>query len=178
VDPTQPTKHWKISTQSDLTHGSIQPMDNCGFAYVNSSVVVKTFVKWLGTNTELDLVYTWTCVLSSFETFFLEVITLANCYSVCFVCVFTLAFSEYEALLLLCIFYPRDAMLARVLAMAMCPSVCPWSQSFYRNGWTNWAGVWHPSYTVLSWVWLSPKIRVLPSGTLSQTPDLENIVSV
>jgi len=31
VDPTQPTKNWKISTQPNPTHGSTQPMDNSGF---------------------------------------------------------------------------------------------------------------------------------------------------
>ena len=38
-------------------------------------------------------------------------------------------------------FYPRDAMLARVLAMTLCPSafVCQTSV-FYRNGRTNRAG--------------------------------------
>jgi len=28
VDPTQPTKNWKISTQRNPTHRSTQPMDN------------------------------------------------------------------------------------------------------------------------------------------------------
>jgi len=28
VDPTQPTKNWKISIQLNPTHGSTQPMEN------------------------------------------------------------------------------------------------------------------------------------------------------
>ena len=28
VDPTQPTKNWKISIQPNPTHGSTQPMEN------------------------------------------------------------------------------------------------------------------------------------------------------
>jgi len=44
-------------------------------------------------------------------------------------------------------FYPRDAMLARVLAMALCLSVCVCRKSvFYRNGWTIWPGFWHGSF--------------------------------
>ena len=31
VDPTQPAKNWKISTQLDPTHGSTRPMDNSGW---------------------------------------------------------------------------------------------------------------------------------------------------
>jgi len=54
-------------------------------------------------------------------------------------------------------FYPRDAMLARVLVMTLCPclSVCVCQKSvFYRNSWMNRAGFgrgasFHLSYTVL-----------------------------
>jgi len=81
-------------------------------------------------------------------------------------------------------FYSRDATLARLLTMpvSVCLSVCHKS-AFYRNGWTNRAGFWtgaffHPAYTVLQEIRLSPKIRAFPSGTLSKTPDFENLPSV
>ena len=82
-------------------------------------------------------------------------------------------------------FSPREAMLARVLAMALCLSVsvclsvCHKSE-FYRKGWTNRAGFgvgasFRPSYTVLKGNSGISKIRALPSGTVSQTVDLEKI---
>ena len=80
-------------------------------------------------------------------------------------------------------FCPRDAMLARALAVAQCPLACVCHKSvFYRNGWTNRAGFGHGSFfpTVLHCkeIQVPPgKIRVLPSGTLLQTPDLENIAT-
>jgi len=40
----------------------------------------------------------------------------------------------------------RDAMLAPVLAIALC-LVCVCHKSvFFRNGWTNWAGFWYGSF--------------------------------
>jgi len=43
-------------------------------------------------------------------------------------------------------FYPRDAMLARVLAIALCPSVCLSQVGVLSNGKTNRAGFWHGSF--------------------------------
>jgi len=52
-------------------------------------------------------------------------------------------------------FYPRDAMLARVLAMALylsvclsvclCLTVCQKS-AFYQKGWTDQSGFWHGGF--------------------------------
>ena len=42
-------------------------------------------------------------------------------------------------------FYPHDAMLVLVLAMALCLSVCHMSV-FYLNGWTDRAGFWHMGF--------------------------------
>jgi len=47
------------------------------------------------------------------------------------------------------------------------------------NDWTNRAGFWHEDFLppvphCFKEIWVSPKIRILPSETLSQTPDLEN----
>ena len=83
-------------------------------------------------------------------------------------------------------FYQRDVMPAQVLAMALCLSVClsvSHKSEFDRNGRTNRTGFgmgasFHLSYTVLKEIRVYSKIRVLPSGTLSQTPDLENFASV
>jgi len=69
-----------------------------------------------------------------------------------------------------------------VLAMGLCLSDRRKSV-FHRNGWTNRAGFWHVSffppalYTVLKEIRLSPKIRALPSRTLSKTPDLESFAT-
>ena len=59
-------------------------------------------------------------------------------------------------------------------------SVCVCHKSeFYRNGWTNRARfvAWEPPSTYLilckKEIRVSPKIRVLPSGTLFQTPDFK-----
>jgi len=57
---------------------------------------------------------------------------------------------------------------------------------YHRNGWTNWAGFGVEASSDLSYtlrykeirVSLSPKIRLLPSGTLPQTPDLEKFVTI
>jgi len=88
-------------------------------------------------------------------------------------------------------FYQRDAMLARVLAVALCPclsvclSVCVCHKSvFCRNGWTNWAGFWHGSFfppilhcMCYKEIHVSSKIGALPSGTLFQTLDLDNFTT-
>ena len=82
-------------------------------------------------------------------------------------------------------FLPRDAMLAPVYAVVPCPSVRRSSvTSRYCIETTGRIelvfGVGLPStYPTLcsKEIWLSPKIRVLPSGTLSQTPDLENFAT-
>jgi len=42
-------------------------------------------------------------------------------------------------------FYPRDAMLALVLAMALCLSVCHKS-AYHWSGWTARAGFWHGDF--------------------------------
>jgi len=47
--------------------------------------------------------------------------------------------------------FPRDAMLARVLAMAPCLSVCLsvcHKSVLYRSGWMNRAGFWHGSFLI------------------------------
>jgi len=87
-----------------------------------------------------------------------------------------------------CSFLPRDAMLARYLlslSVSVCLSVRPSVTSRYcieRNG-RNPAGFGteassHLSYTLrYDEIRVSPKIRVLPSGTLSQTPDFENFAT-
>ena len=75
----------------------------------------------------------------------------------------------------------RDAMPARVLAMTLCLSVCLSVTSrssidkVERIELVVGTGAsFHPSYTVLKRNSGVSKIRVLPSGTLSQTPHLEN----
>ena len=72
-------------------------------------------------------------------------------------------------------FYPLNAMLARVLAVAPCLSVT--SQcSIKRDEWINQIifGFDH-SYTVFfKEIQVSAKIRVLPPGTFSKILDLEN----
>ena len=62
-------------------------------------------------------------------------------------------------------------------------SVCHKSV-FYRNGWTDRAGFWHVCFfqAVLYTLWrkeiqVSTKIRVLPPGTLCQSPILETFAS-
>ena len=74
--------------------------------------------------------------------------------------------------------YPRDPMLAPVLAMALCLSVCHKS-GFYRNGWTNRAGLaWElPStHATLCYkkIRVSVKIKVLLEF-MSQTLDCKNL---
>ena len=75
-------------------------------------------------------------------------------------------------------FCPRDAMLARALAVAQCPLACVCHKSvFCRNGWTNRAGFWHESFfpPVLHCKEIqvpSGKIRVLPSGNAAPNSGL------
>jgi len=54
----------------------------------------------------------------------------------------------------------------------MCPSV-HYTPVLYRNDWTNRADFWHSTCPIVCYkeIWVSSKIRVHPSGTLSQTPD-------
>ena len=86
-------------------------------------------------------------------------------------------------------FYPRDAMLARVLAMTLCLSV----SLFVCLSVTNRCSIEMVGEIELAFlacrllstyptrcseeIQVCAKIRALPSGTLSQTPDLENFVS-
>jgi len=66
-----------------------------------------------------------------------------------------------------------------MLSLCVCLSVHH-KPVLYRNDWTNWAGICHGGGvpfthpTLLYWIWVIPKIRVLFSGTLYQTSDLEN----
>jgi len=80
-------------------------------------------------------------------------------------------------------FLPRDATryATAVYAVVVCLSVCPSVTSRYCTETTGrielfWGmeASFHLSHTVLQG---SPKIIVLPSVTLSQTPDLENIAT-
>jgi len=70
-----------------------------------------------------------------------------------------------------------------VFAVAVCPSVCP-SQGRVLSKQMNessWFLAWSlPStYPTLRFkeIWVSQKIMVLPSGTLSQTADIENFAT-
>ena len=70
-----------------------------------------------------------------------------------------------------------------VFAVAVCPSVCP-SQARVLSKQMNessWFLAWSlPStYPALRFkeIWVSQKIMVLPSGTLSQTADIENFAT-
>ena len=75
-------------------------------------------------------------------------------------------------------FLPRDAMLARYGPVSL--SVCVhYKSDFYRNGWLNRAVLaWElPPSTHTCATRVSPKIKALPSGTLSQTLDLENFAT-
>ena len=64
-----------------------------------------------------------------------------------------------------------------IMVLCMCRTVCHISE-FYRNGRTNRAGFWLFSFDLSYTVFLgnsgTSKMRVLPSGTLLQTLDLEN----
>ena len=77
---------------------------------------------------------------------------------------------------------PRDAILALYMlsSVFVCPSVCPSVRHkpvLYRNDWTNRAGFFeieaYISHCVIRKCGYL-KNRVLPSGTLSQTPDFKN----
>jgi len=57
-------------------------------------------------------------------------------------------------------FYPRDATLVQVLAMALCLSVCHKSV-FYLNKWTAQAGFWHVGFF---WPILHSVIRIIVSA--------------
>ena len=78
-------------------------------------------------------------------------------------------------------FYQRDAVLARYyLRSCVCLSVClsvRHKSEFYQNGWTDRAVAQRlPStYSTLCWkvTEVSPKLRILISGTLSQTLTLK-----
>jgi len=78
---------------------------------------------------------------------------------------------------------PAQYILLSCVRLAVCPSHHPNTVSKHRNDWTNEAGFWHGPQAFFHFllstlyykeIWLSPKIRVLPSGTLCQTLDLEN----
>ena len=95
-------------------------------------------------------------------------------------------------------FYPRDAMLARVLVMTLCPClsvcVCVCQKSvFYRNSWMNRAGFWRGSFLppilhcvkrkfgyLQKWGYfpleLCPKLRTL--NILLRRIDRRNVLSV
>ena len=47
----------------------------------------------------------------------------------------------------------------------------------YRNNWTNRTGIWLGGFLTPKEIWVSSKISVLPSGTLSQTLHLENFAT-
>jgi len=72
-------------------------------------------------------------------------------------------------------------MLARYLLSSCVRRSVRHKPVLYRNDWTNRAGIWHtgflpssPHFLCYKEISVSPKIRVLPSETLSQTPDQEN----
>jgi len=81
--------------------------------------------------------------------------------------------------------YPRDAMLAPVLAIALCLclSVCLPQVGILSKWMDGSSWFWHiwllSTYPTLCCkkVQVSTKITVLPFGTLSKTPDLENFAS-
>jgi len=86
-------------------------------------------------------------------------------------------------------FLPRDAMLSRYMLSSCVPpsarlSVCPSVTSRYCIETTGRIGLvlarrLPSTYTTLCYkeIWVSPKIRVLPSRTLSQIPDVENFAT-
>ena len=78
-------------------------------------------------------------------------------------------------------FYPRDAMLVRVLAMALClclSQVGVLSKRFNESGWFL-APELLSTYPRLRCkeIQVSSKMRVLPSGALLQNLDLENFAA-
>ena len=82
---------------------------------------------------------------------------------------------------------PRDAMLARVLAVAMCPSVCPCLSVTSRSSIETPERIElvfclesFSTYPALCCkeIQIPTKIWVLPSGTLSQTPGFKKFATV
>ena len=77
-------------------------------------------------------------------------------------------------------FLPRDAMLSSCVCLFVCPSVKSW-YCFTTTGRIELVfgmkASFHLSHTVLLEIWGSPKIRALPSGTLSETPSLDKKLS-
>jgi len=89
--------------------------------------------------------------------------------------------------LFLYLFSARYTLLARyrpVLSSCVRLSVCPSATSRYCIGTTGrielvsawWLPSTNPTLRCTE-IWVSPKIRVFPSGTLSQTPDFENFAT-
>jgi len=68
-----------------------------------------------------------------------------------------------------------------IYSVVMCPSVClsQVGTASKRLDESNWFLTWRLPFIYstrcykVTWTWVSPKIGVLPSGILSQTPDLE-----
>jgi len=91
--------------------------------------------------------------------------------------------SKLYSVLHQCRFFTARRYASAVCAMAVCPSVClsvcpsqagAVSKRLDESSWF-WHGGFRLSHTVLyKENCVSPKINVLPSGTLSQAPDLEN----
>jgi len=77
-------------------------------------------------------------------------------------------------------FYPHNAMLARVLAVALCLCL-PVGVLSKRLNESVWFLAWElrSTYSTLccTEIQVPSKIGVLPSGTLLQTPDLENLIT-
>jgi len=83
------------------------------------------------------------------------------------------------AVALVCIFIARRYASA-AYAVVVCRSVSLSVTNRYQNDWTNRAGFWHRGFILTLFykeIWVSPQIRVLPSGILSQTPKLENFTT-
>jgi len=74
-------------------------------------------------------------------------------------------------------------MLSSRVRLSVCPSVCPSQAGVAWKGLdeSSWFLAWRLSstYPTLCYkeIWVSPKIRVIPSWTLSQTTDLEISIS-
>jgi len=90
-------------------------------------------------------------------------------------------FSKFNFFLVLSAHFAARHYASAVFAIVVClsvrQSVCRSVTSRYCIETTGriWARVWHGDF--LSHIPLSPKIRALPSGTLSQTLDLENFAT-
>ena len=77
-----------------------------------------------------------------------------------------------------------SAVYAVVVCPSLCPSVCPSLQAGIVSkplDESNWFLAWRLSFTYptlyFKEIWVSPKVRALPSETLSQTMDLSNNAS-